>query len=49
MVSLHYSTPITAMYGAYHICPLSGCAISMQLIPHLVDQLLLLFVQVWQS
>ena len=40
-----------AMYGRYHVYPLSecGCGISVQLVPHLGDQLLSLFVQVWWS
>jgi len=32
-------------HGRYHVYPPSGCGISVQLIPHLVGQLLLLFVQ----
>jgi len=42
------ATPRPAMYGMYHVYPLSGCGygISMQLIPRLVGQMLLLFVQV---
>ena len=38
---------LLAMYGRYCVYLLSGCGISMQLVPHLVGQLLLLFVQVW--
>ena len=30
------ANPRPAMYGSYHVYPLSGCGISMQLIPHLV-------------
>ena len=39
------------MYGRYHVklYPLSEYGVSMQLILHLVGQLLLLFVQVWWS
>ena len=36
------------MYGRPHVYPLSRCGISMQLMPHLVGQLLSLIVQVWQ-
>ena len=50
------SQHIIATYGNSHTCHVQkvsclssgGCGISMQLIPHLVGQLLLLFVQVWQ-
>jgi len=41
------SRPI--MYGRHHVYPPSRCGISMQLIPHLVGQLLSLIVQVGQS
>ena len=40
---------LLAMNGRYHVYPRSGCGISMQLIPHLVGQLLLLFAQDWKS
>ena len=47
-----YPQHIAATYGysqTCHIYPPSGCGISMQLMPHLVGQLLLLFVRVCQS
>jgi len=45
LIPIHMATPRPAMYGRYHVYPPGGCGcgISMQLIPHLVGQLLLLF------
>ena len=39
---LHMAIPRPSMYGEYYVYPVSGCGISMQLIPHLVGQVLLL-------
>ena len=47
--SQHIVTPRPAMYGRYDINLPSGCGISIQLMPHLVGQLLLPFVQVCRS
>ena len=46
---VNMATPRPAMCGRYPAYPPSGCGVSMQLTPHLVGQLLLLFVQVWWS
>ena len=49
IVATYMAPPRPAMYGRYRVYALSGCGISMQLVPHLVGQLLSLFVQVWWS
>jgi len=46
-----YPQHIAATYGYSRTCHIQkiSCLSSMQLVPHLVGQLLLLFVQVWWS